>query len=447
MANSASPRPDEDRMAYLERRRQERRHRQQLSAFLTILAILIIIGIIIFFLCGGFSRFVGLLRADAPGQAMAQDQQLSQTSADKYSTVTITAVGDISISDEQIADATQADGTIDFSPCFLGAAALLSGSDLTVGNLECNFCGAPYDGAAGNAPEALAATLAGLGFDLLQTANSCSIQNGMSGLTSTLTQIENAGMQAVGTFASADARSDSNGVTLCEVNGIRVAFVAFTKGLNNMSLPEDAGYAVNLLYRDYDSTYADLDRDSIVSAMQEAQKVKPDIIIALVHWGSEYETGVSDSQKTVETLLYENGANAILGTHSHITGAIDAKTYTAEDGSVRDVLTAYDLGNFYTSSTKPDSQLSIVLNLEFTKNNWTGKTVLSGYTYTPVYCADNGTGAENRYQVLNAANAVTLYNENYLYRVSDAVYENLQTDLAALPGRITPEPEESGEGE
>ena len=46
MANSASPRPDEDRMAYLERRRQERRHRQQLSAFLTILAILIIIGII-----------------------------------------------------------------------------------------------------------------------------------------------------------------------------------------------------------------------------------------------------------------------------------------------------------------------------------------------------------------------------------------------------------------
>ena len=438
MANQSNPRPDEDRMAYLQRRQAERRRSQRLSALFTALAIFAVIGLIIFFLCGGFSRFSGLLRSDAPGQKLAQEQQASAVTDDELTTVTLTAVGDICISDEQIADAATGSSSYDFSPAFLGAAELLAESDLTLGNLECSFNGAPYDGAAGNAPEALAASLAGFGFDLLQTANSYSISGGLDGLRATRSQIEQAGMQPVGTFDSAAQRADSHGVTLCEVKGVRIAFIAFTKGLNNMSLPEGAGYAVNLLYRDYDSTYTQLDRDGIVSAMQEAQKAKPDLIIALVHWGSEYESGVSDSQKTVEELLYANGANAILGTHSHIAGPIDAKTYTAEDGSTRDVLTAYDLGNFYTSSTKPGSQLGLALQLEFTRNNWTGETVLSGYHYTPVYCADNGAGTRNRYQVLDAANAIALYNENYVYRISDAVYESLQAELADLPDQIAP---------
>lgn len=441
MASNTGPRPEEDRMEYLLRRQEERRRHQQLSAFLVILAIVLIIGIIIFILSGGLSRFVSVMRTDAPGQVIEENQE-QPTASDKYSTVTITAVGDIGISDEQIEDATGKNGVIDFSPAFLGAAALLGDSDLTVGNLEANFCGAPYSGSTGNAPEALAMTLSGLGFDLLQTANSYTIMNGMDGVSATISQIESAGMQAVGTFASRQARTTANGATLCEVNGIRVAFVAFTKGLNNMSLPEGGEYAVNLLYTDYDSTYAELDREGIVAAMQQVRKLQPDVIIALVHWGSEYESGVTQTQRTVEQLLYSNGASAILGTHSHITGPLEAKTFTSEDGTMRDVLTAFDLGSFYTSSTKSDSQISIILNLEFTKNHWTGKTVLSSYTYTPVYCVDNGAGAQNRYQVLNIANAAVLYNENYIFRVSDEIYQAIQEDLADLSGRIKPEPEE-----
>ena len=50
-------------------------------------------------------------------------------------------------------------------------------------------------------------TLSAIGFDLLQTANTCSIQNGLSGLQSTISYLTNAGIDHAGTYADADGAS------------------------------------------------------------------------------------------------------------------------------------------------------------------------------------------------------------------------------------------------
>lgn len=409
---------------------------------MTLFAIALLTGAVILILNDGASMLSGLLN-DQPNTTIMQNTDTAQSAMDKYSTVTITAVGDIAISDAQLADARNGDG-YDFSPCFFGAAGLLGDADLTVGNLECNFSGTPYGSAASSAPTVLADTLAGLGFDLLQTANSAAIQGGMDGLEATIDAIEMAGMQPVGTFKTPQDRQNSGGITIREVNGIRIAFIAFTKGLGNMSLPEDGAHAVNLLYSDYDTNYSDLDTEGIEAAMEAARQKGPDIIIALLHWGSEYSREISKSQKQVEKLLYENGADAIIGTHSHMVGELKADTITLEDGTSKDVLTAYDLGNFYAESAKPGTQTSLVLNLEFTRNNWTDKTTLTGYSYTPVYCADFGVTEPNRYQVLNIENALALYEQDYVYRITDETYEILQSELEKLPGYLSP-PEEEDE--
>jgi len=69
------------------------------------------------------------------------------------------------------------------------------GADLTVGNLELNFCGEPYSGRPNfRAPESLALALKEKGFDLVQTANTYSIQNGMTGLSGTISALDAVGI-------------------------------------------------------------------------------------------------------------------------------------------------------------------------------------------------------------------------------------------------------------
>ena len=63
--------------------------------------------------------------------------------------MTISAVGDIMITDELLADAKQPDGSYNFAESFAAVSGYTLSSDLTIGNLECNFCGAPLCRQAG----------------------------------------------------------------------------------------------------------------------------------------------------------------------------------------------------------------------------------------------------------------------------------------------------------
>ena len=251
---------EEDRLEKVQQQRRLRKRRRRISVLITVLAIALLIGAIILILDNGGAILSGLLDKRP---VASEEAPVISTSKEQYSSVTIAATGSIFISDHLLSDARQSDG-YDFSPCFFGTAKELSSADLTVGNLVCNFAGSPYGSATSSSPAVLASTLAGQGFDLLQTANCASISNGMTGLESTIDTICAAGMQNVGTFPSAQARSDCGGVTMVEANGMRLAFIAFTKGLGNLSLPEDAAGTVNLLYSDYDTNYSELDTDGII---------------------------------------------------------------------------------------------------------------------------------------------------------------------------------------
>ena len=125
-----------------------------------------------------------------------------------------------------------------------------------------------------------------------------------------------------------------------------------------------------------------------------------------------------------------------------MVGPIERQTITLENGTAKDVVTAYSLGNFYTDSTKSGAQTGLVLNLRFTRNNWTDQTTLTDLSYTPVYCADFGPSARNRYQVLNVANALELYRQEYVFRVDDETYQKLQDEMEALPNHVYPPEEE-----
>lgn len=377
-----------------------------------------------------FTAFVLLFLTVFGITACKDTVEIQKTDAGDPCIVNLAAVGDIQMSDDQLKAVRQPDGSYDFTSVFSSVAADLIGADLTIGNLEGNFCGDPADAQTHNYPIALADALHEIGFDILQTANTYSVENGLSGLRTTKETIEAAGMAAVGTFADSNDRSE-NGVYLAEINGIRFAFVAFTKGVNNVRLPDGADYCVNLLYSDYDSNYSDIDRSQIIACMGEVALLQPDVIIALVHWGSEYSDKISSTQVEIENLLLQNGADVILGTHSHLVGKMEQRQITLPSGKEKNVFIAYSLGNFYCDSFESDAQISMILNMEFTKYS-DGTIAISNASYTPLYIADNGKTAAVRYQVLNARNAIRQYDSSYYDRVSPEIYEKLRGSIEAL---------------
>ncbi len=330
--------------------------------------------------------------------------------------ITIAAAGDINISRELLQSARQADGTYDFTNIFMGVSPLLSGADLTVADLEVNFCGEPCDPDAYQAPESLLEALSASGVDLVQTANTVSVYNGIAGLSSTLEAVERSGLTPVGTFATGEDYEQSGGYTIVEEKGFRIAFVAFTKGVGNLKLPEGSEHCVNLLYKDYNTTYQEVDTQGVQAVLGRVQGENPDITVALLHWGSEYDDEVSKTQEEIRKLMLENGVDVILGTHSHLVGEIDADLGAGS-------LTAFSLGNLLSVDETSGANQGIVLKLEFTMSG--GEAKLTDYTYEPVYLAKGEETGTGRYALLDTNKVISLYESSYIDRVTQEVYESL----------------------
>lgn len=417
----------------LRRLEQKRRRRLQQRIVLCVLIVILILTIVL--IARGCQS-----RKDTGGKSQSVPVQNTPTAqipdAQPDTVITLAAVGDIMVYDEQIAAAKQADGSYDFSDSLSAVSALTMGADLTVGNLELNFCGEPYSGRPDfRAPEALALALKEKGFDLVQTANTYSIQNGISGLKSTIKYLNTVGIDHVGTYAAKDDKETNDGVLLKNVNGIKIAFIAYTKGLNNISVPEGSEYCVDLLYKDYDSEYKEVNKDAIVKSVKAAKALSPDLIVAMLHWGSEWDTTVVSTQDKITDLLLTNGVDIILGSHPHVVGEMKQVPVTTVDGQQKTCFVAYSLGNFLSS---PDSQKydyameSLILNLQITKNGSTGETALTGISYTPLYILKTESDVEGtRYQVVPIRSAI---NNNLFPEMNDAftaAIAHLRTNTAS----------------
>lgn len=399
----------------LERRRlkrleMKRKRKMQQRIILGVLAVVLILLIVLIARgCSG-EKEVELPDNEVVTPPAAEVEP--EITVDPDTKATLAAVGDIMMYDTELAAALQEDQSYDFTSFFEAISPFTISPDLTVGNLELNLLGtgpfvgntqnAPYF----NAPNSLASQLSAIGFDILQTGNTYSIMNGTKGLQSTIDILNQNSIDHVGTHASDPDQSGSGGVVLREINGIRIAFIGFTKGVNNMSLPANNKYAVDLLYVDYNSEYKQVDATGILKRVEAAKSQNPDVIVAMLHWGGEYELEISSTQEEIRDLLFKNGVDVILGSHSHVVGPMEMREVETTDGEKKQCFVAYSLGNFISDMSKDYTMESVILNLEFTKSGETGKTSITDASYTPLYILDRGDGAEKRFEVLPIRNAI-----------------------------------------
>lgn len=432
----------DDEMNMRREKREAQRRKQQAEA--KRLRITLILAAVVLVLCtAGIVFLTG--RSDSSQTTVAAETRPTQkptqatepaTRAQKSTktTIHINAAGDLNVTNTVI-NAGVAVGGYNYTRAFMDVASTLSDADLTVLNLEGNICGEPYGSDTTSAPRELLEGLRNAGVDLIQMANSCTINNGLIGLTSTLQSIRAAGLEPVGAFASESEFQQSKGYTITEAQGVKVAFVAFTKGLGGRGLPAGNDNLVNILYEDYASTYDKIDRTRITSVLKAVEAEKPDITIALLHWGSEYNDDISDTQKSIVNLMKKQGVDVIIGTHPHTVQAI-------EYDELAGTLVAYSLGDFFGDASRGGTNYSIILDLEITKDSSTGTTKVTNYSYTPIYTVSEAESADGYRRVVRIDKTVEAWEENYLDKVSQSAKESMVHALDRIEARINPPVEE-----
>ena len=350
-------------------------------------------------------------------------------------TIHIKAAGDLNVTDA-VVNAGMAVNSYDFSPVFKDVAAILSDADLTVMNFEGNICGAPYGSGTTSAPAELLTALRGCGVDLLQMANSCAINNGLNGLTSTLRAIRSAGIEPVGAFSSSEEFKKSKGYTMTEIQGVKVGFVAFTKGLGGRGMPAGSEDLVNILYTDYATEYQKIDKTRITSILKSMEEEKPDLTVALLHWGSEYNDDISKTQEQIASLLKKNGVDVIIGTHPHTLQPIEFDKSTG-------TLVAYSLGDFFGDANRGATNYSVILDLEITRDENAGTTKVTDYTLHPIYTVrETECVGNNDRRVVRVGTALSAYKGNFLDKVTDACKESMEYALTRIDERTVMKKEE-----
>ncbi len=292
----------------------------------------------------------------------------------------------------------------DFTYLMEAARPYVSAADYAVLNLETTLPGGPkYTGYPRfRTPDSLAYDLKELGFDLALTANNHCMDAGFDGLTRTLDVLDQAGIAHVGTSRSQEEYDDN--IVVADVGGISVAFLGYTYGTNGLPLKKDAPWSVNLFNLDYMTTLSTPDTDKLTSDLASAKELDADLIAVMIHWGVEYRTKQNAYQEQLADLLIANGADIVLGGHSHVLQPCEMRSVTCEDGTARTGFVCYSLGNFFSNQTKEYTDLTTVLTLELQRDNVTGETAVTGWTYVPMVMVDWGRGApkHERFQVVDA---------------------------------------------
>lgn len=301
----------------------------------------------------------------------------------------LTCVGDIMMHSWQINRGYDAaTDTFDYMESFTYVEDYLNEADFTFGNLETTLAGR-YNGANSdvhgyadypmfNSPEVLADNLKELGFDFLATANNHSLDSWEDGVYATLDYLDSVGIPHVGT-----ARSQEEKDKLCimDVNGITFGFSCYTYGTNGLPVPSDAPYCVNSLYN-----YDDAAINEMCENVRRLDEAGVDVVMPIIHFGTEYRVPPDDWQKMCVDRLFEAGADVIIGGHPHVVEAMEVRELTNPDGSKRTGYVIYSMGNFISSQRYENGvmkDIGIILDMEFEKQG--DHTYITAWRFAPVY--------------------------------------------------------------
>lgn len=381
--------------------------------------LLFILLFLIFVLC-----LLALIKSDFFNSTnVIQDSSVeSETVEEKIEPInfTMTAIGDTLCHNTQYWDAyNSSTKQYDFSYVYDDIKDYTSSTDITIGSLETTFAGEDRGYSnypVFNSPDSLATGLKDIGVDVISLAGNHALDYGYSGICRTIDVLDNVGISHLGTYKSAE---DQDKILIKDVKGVKIAFINYTYGTNGIPVPSDKPYCLNLI-----------DKDLISKQIKQAKEQNVDMIVACMHWGTEYNTSANDEQKELADFLFKSGVDIILGNHPHVLEPMEKKTITLDDGSTKDVFVVYALGNFTADQRAEITRDSAILNLDITKDS-DGKILINKVSYVPIYMYKNSATKVHKFKILDIEKSIANYDSGDT-SIGSSVYSNLKVQLQKI---------------
>lgn len=270
---------------------------KKLISVLTILIILLLVVIIALFVFKQFSNWNysknlakqsnEILSADVSNSDIVETNSQPTDEQKEPVSFNLSAIGDVMCHNTQYWDAYQKEtNTYDFSYVFEDIKYYTQKADITIGSLETSFAGEERGYSnypTFNSPDALAYSLKDIGVDILSTAGNHCLDMAFDGLSRTIDVLDKADIAHTGTYKTQEERDK---ILIKYIKGLKVAFINYTYGTNGIPIPSGKSFCVNLI-----------DKDLIKKDIETAKSQNADVIIACMHWGTEYQTSSNKSNK------------------------------------------------------------------------------------------------------------------------------------------------------
>ena len=309
-------------------------------------------------------------------------------------TITLLFAGDLMQHQSQIDAAKTATG-YDYSDCFKYLTNEIATADVAIGNLEVTLGGKPYAGyPMFSAPDEYLYAIKDAGFNILLTANNHCMDRGKAGLERTIDKLDSLSLGYLGTYVNPEARLKQYPY-LIEQNGFRIALLNYTYDTNGINVisPNVVNY---------------IDKELIEVDIEKAKSMKPDAIIANMHWGEEYISLPSKKQKELADWLLSKGVDHIIGGHPHVIQPMELRKNNLNG---QDNIVVYSLGNVISNMSKRGTDGGALFKMTLEKDStvrvadcgyslvWTDRPIISGrkdYILYPMNCTTDSLNESSR---------------------------------------------------
>ena len=256
----------------------------------------------------------------------------------------------------------------DFKPIYENVKYLVESADVAILNQETIISESnPIRGADGgqlifNSPPEVADAVIDLGFDVFTMANNHLLDMGASGLEESINfwnkKADENNLTVLGAYLNEE---DSENIRIREVNGVKIAFLAYAEHINGFSIPDDSSLRVIMNYEE----------DVIERQIKKADEMA-DAVIVSAHWGVEDTHEVSEDRIELANKMVNWGADVILGCHTHTAETME---WIPRDDGTRGFV-YYSMGNFVCAQTDNFNLVGEMPDFDIVVDGATGETRL-----------------------------------------------------------------------
>lgn len=349
-------------------------------------------------------------------------------------------IGEISVDENVLSAALQPDGSYAFDDMLGMISGAVGSADYTIANVEGSMggIGNGYSGKTDyNTPETLIGALKLIGVDMLTLSNDHALDAGFDGLLNTITNCQDYGMDYAGGAAT---REEHETPKIIDINGINVCFLNYTTTLNSRekaTSSEAVEYGVNLAQNCNSRTDAAAARDA-----------GADIIIAIISWGEDGKTSISDTQKKVAQILLDSDVDAIIGYGPRCTQAVlwlenpseasgdetegDEAAGDEAAKAARPTLCAISLGTFLSDSSEKGLDCGTIFEITISEQD-DGSYIIENPVSIPTYVWKYSEDGKDCYRVL----ACGEWLEEQPGGMADEDYARMKEIWESMPDAVT----------